>query len=95
MGAAMSDAPPPDEPALPAPDCPVLIGLDAIAAWLGISRGRCRGLVADGTIPTFRLPGRSTTRVALKVAIGAAMLEYAKQPGAFEKSAPRKPRPPK
>ena len=88
MGAAVTDAAPPDEPALPAADCPVLIGVEQIAAWLGISRGRCRGLVDDAVIPTFRLPSRST-RCALKSEIGAAMLEHAAQPGACAKS-PRK-----
>ena len=72
-------AAPPAAPILPAADCPVLIGVDQIAAWLGISRGRCRGLVDDGAVPTFRLPGRSM-RCALKSAIGAAMAEYAKSP---------------
>jgi hypothetical protein len=82
-------AAPAAEPALSAPDCPVLIGLDCIAAWLGISRGRCRGLVDDGTIPTFRLPGRCTT-CALKSAIGAVMEEYSRRPGAAAKAPPRK-----
>jgi hypothetical protein len=82
-------AAPPDEPTLPAADCPVLIGVDQIAAWLGISRGRCRGLVDDGAIPTFRLPGRCTT-CALKSAIGAVMEEYSRRPGAAAKAPPRK-----
>jgi hypothetical protein len=45
---AMADGMPPDVPNLPAADCPVLIGLDCIAAWLGVSRGRCRGPIDDG-----------------------------------------------
>jgi hypothetical protein len=91
IGASRAEqhAPPPDAPILPAPDCDVLIGLDSIAAWLGISRGQCRGLVDDGAVPTFRLPGRST-RCALKSAIGAAMQEYARRPGAAAKTPPRK-----
>ena len=88
-GAAMADAAQPDAPILPAIDCPVLIGVDQIAAWLGISRGRCRGLVDDGAIPTFRLPGRFV-RCALKSAIGAAMVEYASRPGATAKSPARR-----
>ncbi len=63
-------------PLLPATDCPVLIGIDAIAAWLGIGRGRCRGLVDSGVLPTFRLPGRSF-RCALKTEIAEAMQQYA------------------
>jgi hypothetical protein len=82
-------AAPRDTPILPATDCDVLIGVGTIAAWLGISRGRCRGLVDDGAIPTFRLPGRCTT-CALKGAIGAAMAEYARRPGAAAKGPPRK-----
>ena len=61
---------PPLAPALPAPDCDVLYGLSAIATWLGMSVQQCRPLVADGLIPTFRPPGR-TTRCALKSAIHA------------------------
>jgi hypothetical protein len=43
-------AAPPDTPNLPADDCPVLIGVDQIAAWLNISRGRCRGMITDGSL---------------------------------------------
>ena len=89
MGAAMADGAPPAEAASPGIDCPVLIGVDQIAAWLGISRGRCRGLVDDGTLPTFTMPGRAT-RCALKAAIGAAMQEYANRPGACAKAPPRR-----
>jgi hypothetical protein len=88
-GEKISAAAPLVEPALPAIDCPVLIGLDSIAAWLGISRGRCRGLVDDGAVPTFRLPGRSV-RCALKSDVAAKMQEYARRPGACAKSPPRK-----
>jgi len=63
-------------PRVPAADCPVLVGIDAMAVWLGISRGRCRGLVDDGVLPTFKLPGRSF-RCALKARIVAAMEEHA------------------
>jgi hypothetical protein len=76
-------------PSLPADDCPVLIGVDQIAAWLGISRGRCRGLVDDGTLPTFTMPGRAT-RCALKASVGAVMEEYSRRPGAAAKAPPRK-----
>jgi hypothetical protein len=76
---------------VPASDCPVLIGIDSIAGWLAISRGRCRGLIDDGVLPTFRLPGRSV-RAALKTEIAAAMLEHAKQPGARTKSPARVPK---
>jgi hypothetical protein len=89
LGAVVADGLPPDAPILPADDCPVLIGIDVIAAWIGISRGRCRGLVDDGAIPTFRLPGRSV-RCALKSAIGAVMEEYSRRPGAAAKAPPRK-----
>jgi hypothetical protein len=88
-GAAMADGLPPAVPALPAIDSPVLIGLDQIAAWLGISRGRCRGLVDDGTLPTFTMPGRAT-RCALKASIGAVMEEYSRRPDAAAKAPPRK-----
>jgi hypothetical protein len=74
------------EPALPAADCPVLIGPDAIAAWLGISRGRCRGMIADASLPTFRLPGRSV-RCALKSAIAEAFEEYARREAARKSAA--------
>ena len=67
----------------------LLIGVDQIAAWLGITRGRCRGLVDDGTLPTFTMPGRAT-RCALKASIGAVMEEYSRRPGADAKSPPRK-----
>jgi hypothetical protein len=43
-------APPSAKPALPAIGCPVLIGVDQIAAWLGISRGR-------STMPGVRICG--------------------------------------
>jgi hypothetical protein len=92
MGAPMADAR--DEPAPPAIDCPVLIGVDQIAAWLRISEGRCRGMIADGTVPTFRWPNRSV-RCALKSAINAAVLEYASRPGAAAKSPARNPKTPK
>jgi len=84
----MADAAPPATPNLPADDCPVLIGVEQIAAWLNISRGRTRGMIADGSLPTWRWPGRSV-RCALKSAIGAAVQEHANRPGACAK-APRK-----
>jgi hypothetical protein len=89
MEAAMADGLPPDAPALPAIDCPVLIGVDQIAVWLGISRGRCRGLVDDGTLPTFTMPGRAT-RCALKASIAAKLEEYSRRPSAAAKWPPRK-----
>jgi hypothetical protein len=89
MEAPVTDAAPPDTPNLPADDCPVLIGVEQIAAWLNISRGRCRGLVDDGTLPTFTMPGRAT-RCALKASIGAVMEEYSRRSGAAAKAPPRK-----
>jgi excisionase family DNA binding protein len=89
MEAPVTDGLPPDAPSLPAADCPVLIGVDQIAAWLGISRGRARGMIADGSLPTWRWPGRSV-RCALKGAIGAVMEEYSRRPGAAAKVPPRK-----
>jgi excisionase family DNA binding protein len=89
MGAPVADGLPPDAPNLPAADCPVLIGVEQIAAWLNISRGRTRGMIADGSLPTWRWPGRSV-RCALKAAIGAAVQEYANRPGACAKAPPRK-----
>jgi excisionase family DNA binding protein len=93
IGAAMADGLAPDAPNLPAPDCPVLIGVEQIAAWLNISRGRTRGMIADGSLPTWRWPGRSV-RCALKSAIGAAVQEHANRPRACAK-APRKKLPEK
>jgi hypothetical protein len=64
-----------DDSVLPAIDCPVLIGAAAIAAWLGIRPGRCRGMIEDGSLPTFRLPGRAV-RCALKSSIITAFEEH-------------------
>jgi hypothetical protein len=76
-------------PILPADDCNVLVGISAIARWLGVTAGQAKSLVDDGTVPSFKPPGR-TARCALKSAINAAMAEYARRPGACAKSPPRK-----
>jgi hypothetical protein len=44
---------------LPAPEAELLYGVARIAAWLGLSRAQARRLIDDGTLPTFRPPGRS------------------------------------
>ncbi|SHM06788.1 hypothetical protein SAMN05444159_7585 [Bradyrhizobium lablabi] len=77
---------PRDEPALPAIDCDVLFGLGAIARWLGITVGQAKALVDDGTVPTFKPPGRSA-RCALKSAINEAFAEYARRSAARKSAA--------
>jgi hypothetical protein len=61
---------------LSAADCNVLYGTKAISKWLGMSIQQCRPLIDDGTIPTFKPPGRSI-RCALKSAVNAAWEKYA------------------
>jgi hypothetical protein len=61
--------------ALPAPDCDVLYGLRTIAAWLGMTPGACRARIADGTLPTFRLPGVKVI-CALKSSINRALAQH-------------------
>jgi hypothetical protein len=45
---------------LPAADCDLLTGRDQIAAWFGLTDGQCSARINDGSIVTFRLPGKST-----------------------------------
>jgi hypothetical protein len=42
--------------ALSAPDCNLLYGVRAIAAWTGMTMGTCRARITDKTIPVFRPP---------------------------------------
>jgi len=48
-----------------------------------------KALIDDGTIPTFRLPGRSV-RCAIKSELNATIREYARRPGATAKSPARR-----
>jgi hypothetical protein len=88
MGAPMSDAS--DEPALPAIDAELLYGVAMIGRWLGLSEGQASELVKDGSIPTFRMPGRSV-RCAIKSELNETFRDYANRPGATAKSPRRKP----
>ena len=51
----------PAEALLPAEDCDLLSGRDAIARWFGLTCGQCDARIRDGSIVTFELPNRSTT----------------------------------
>jgi hypothetical protein len=51
----------PAEALLPAADCDLLSGQDAIARWFGLTCGQCDARIRDGSIVTFKLPNRSTT----------------------------------
>jgi hypothetical protein len=51
----------PAEALLPAADCDLLSGRDAIARWFGLTCGQCDARIRDGSIVTFKLPNRSTT----------------------------------
>ena len=51
----------PAEALLPAEDCDLLSGRDAIARWFGLTCGQCDVRIRDGSIVTFKLPNRSTT----------------------------------
>jgi hypothetical protein len=51
----------PAEALLPAEDCDLLSGRDAIARWFGLTCGQCDARIRDGSIVTFKLPNRSTT----------------------------------
>ena len=82
-------ASPRDEPGLPAIDAELLYGRAMIARWLALTDGQATPLINDGTIPTFRMPGKSV-RCALKSAINRAMQEYAARPGAGAKAPTRK-----
>jgi len=64
----MADAPR-DEPALPAADCDLLRGVDAIARWLGWTRGAARVAIENGDFPSFR---QGNGRYAFKSDIIAA-----------------------
>jgi hypothetical protein len=87
LGAAVTVAPP-DAPSLPAADAELLYGVAMIGRWLGLSEGQVKALIDDGTIPTFRMPGRAT-RCAIKSELNATVREYANRPRACAK-APRK-----
>jgi hypothetical protein len=88
-GAAMADGLPPNEPSLPADDAELLYGTAMIGRWLGLSEGQARALIDDGTLPTFRMPGRSV-RCALKSELNATVREYARRPGAAAKAPSRR-----
>ena len=81
MGAAMSDGAPPNEPGLPAIDAELLYGTAMIGRWLGLSEGQAKALIEDGSIPTFRMPGRSV-RCAIKSELNETFRAYATRPGA-------------
>jgi len=87
----MADAAASDEPALPAIDAELLYGVAMIGRWLGLSEGQAKALVDDGSIPTFRMPGRSA-RCALKSELNETFREYANRPGARAKAPARKPK---
>jgi hypothetical protein len=81
-------AAPPGTPNLPAIDAELLYGVAMIGRWLGLSQGQAKALIDDGTIPTFRMPGRSV-RCAIKSELNATVREYARRPGACAKVPPR------
>lgn len=81
--------PAPDEPALPALDAELLYGTAMIGRWLGLTEGQAKALIDDGTIPTFRMPGRSV-RCAIKSELNEMFRSYAKRPGARAKSPVRR-----
>jgi hypothetical protein len=58
-----------EESAVPI-DNDLLYGTAAIAQFLEMSREKCQRLIADGHVPTFRMPG-STTRCARKSTLNA------------------------
>jgi hypothetical protein len=68
------------EPASPIPassqDCNIIIGVKAIAQWIGLTYEQARPLVADRTIPTFKMP-RHAKRCALKSELNQTFAKYA------------------
>jgi hypothetical protein len=45
---------------MPSPDCDLLTGRDQIAAWFGLTCGRCDARIHDSRIITFKEPGNAT-----------------------------------
>jgi hypothetical protein len=76
-------AAPRDDPAI---DCNVLVGVSAIARWMGMTYGQAKQLIDAEIIPTFKPPGRSS-RCALKSAINEAFADYARRPAARKSAA--------
>ena len=85
----MSDGTPRDEPTLPAIDAELLYGTAMIARWLALTDGQVTPLINDGTIPTFRMPGKSV-RCAIKSELNETFRNYAKRPGARAKAPARR-----
>jgi hypothetical protein len=85
----MFDGAPRDESVLPAIDAELLYGTAMIGRWLGLTEGQARALIDDGTIPTFRMPGRSA-RCAIKSELNETFRDYANRPGAREKAPARR-----
>jgi hypothetical protein len=63
---------------LPAPDCQLLYGMQKIGAWLGMTRGQVKPFIDDGTLPTFKPPGRSV-RCAIKTELNQVFQEWSKR----------------
>jgi hypothetical protein len=62
---------------LPAPEAELLYGIKMIGRWLGLSRGQAKALIDDGTLPTFRPPGR-TIRCACKSQLNEVFRQWAR-----------------
>ena len=58
-----------------APDCDLLYGVRAIAAWCGMTLGACSGRIKDRTLPTFHPPGVKVI-CARKSSINRALAQY-------------------
>jgi hypothetical protein len=63
---------------LPAIDAELLYGTPVIARWLGMTLGQARHLIDDGTLPTFRPPGR-TIRCACKSQLNEVVREWSRR----------------
>ena len=63
---------------LPAAECELLYGMEMIGRWLGMTRGQVKSFVDDGSLPTFRPPGR-TIRCAIKSELNATFREWRKR----------------
>jgi hypothetical protein len=74
MNAAKKDAP----SELPAAECELLYGVAMIGRWMGMRRAQAKGLIDDGTLPTFHPPGRAA-RCALKSELNAVFQEWSRR----------------
>lgn len=70
-------------PDLPAHDCDMLYGVAMIARWLGLTRSQVKPFIEDGTIPTFRPPGRAV-RCALKSRLNATFRDWSNRRSSYE-----------